>query len=140
MYLDLFKKYFWIITLILLMFAALISADIVNNIIRGAIELPLNSISVAENGKTSRQRNDFPEVRDIGYYSIIYERNIFNSKASPFSGIKPGEGPAPLSELRAKLIGTVVGSEDVSFAVIINSDSQDVGIYKVNDMLMNEAR
>lgn len=139
MYIEYIKKSFWIINSLLIILTAIVLADISNNILRKIIEPPVKNTQVAEPSHQTGRLIQKPK-KDIGYYSVIYERNLFNSSEGPLTGIV-SEGPAPLSELKAKLIGTVVSeAEDFSFAVIMDTVTNETGIYHVNDMLLNEAK
>jgi general secretion pathway protein C len=119
----------------------IVLADITNNILRKIIEPPVKEINIQSSKTATQQARVIQKPKnDIGYYSVIYERNLFNSSGSPLSGVI-SEGPAPLSKLNAKLIGTVVSEvENFSFAVILNTATNETGIYHVNDMLLNEAK
>lgn len=141
MYIEYIKRSFWIINSILIILTGFVLADIFNNILRKIIEPPVKNINL-QFEKTVNQlgRTIQKPKNDLGYYSIIYERNLFNSSGGPLTGIV-SEGPAPLSQLKAKLIGTVVSEkEDFSFAVIMDTSTNETGIYHVNDMLLNEAK
>lgn len=143
MYIEYIKKSFWIINSILVILTGIVLADISNNILRKIIEPPVKTINI-QFGKTVDQAGKMIQrpKNDLGYYSIIYERNLFNSSGGPLTGIVSA-GPAPLSQLKAKLIGTVVSdseAEDFSFAVIMDTGTNETGIYHVNDMLLNEAK
>lgn len=140
-YLEYLKKYFWIVNSILIILTAIVLADIASNILRKFIEPPVKNIQVQVNTEQRAQKIFPVQKKDLGYYSVIYERNIFNSKANPLTDIVPTEGPAPLSQIKAKLIGTVVANiEKFSFAIIQDTTTNETGIYRVNDMLLNEAR
>lgn len=141
MYIEYIKKSFWIINSILVIMTGIVLADITNNILRKIIEPPVKEINIQSSKTATQQARVIQKPKnDIGYYSVIYERNLFNSSGSPLSGVI-SEGPAPLSKLNAKLIGTVVSEvENFSFAVILNTATNETGIYHVNDMLLNEAK
>ncbi len=141
MYVEYIKKLFWIINSILIILTGIVLADISNNILRKIIEPPVKNLSIQPESKVPQtERISQRQRKDIGYYSIIYERNLFNSKGGALDGIV-SEGPAPLSQLRAKLIGTVVADvEEFSFAVIMDTGTNETGIYRVNDMILNEAK
>ncbi len=141
MYIEYIKKSFWIINSILIVLTGFVLADISNNILRKIIEPPVKNINLQFEKTVNQTGKMIQKPRtDLGYYSIIYERNLFNSSGGPLTGVVT-EGPAPLSQLKAKLIGTVVSEkEDFSFAVIMDTSTNETGIYHVNDMLLNEAK
>ncbi len=141
MYIEYIKKSFWIINSILIILTGIVLADISNNILRKIIEPPVKNLNIHSEKKTPQiDRILQREKKDIGYYSIIYERNLFNSRAGALDSIVT-EGPAPLSQLKVKLIGTVVSDvEKFSFAVIMDTGTNETGIYRVNDMILNEAK
>ena len=113
--------------LLLLTIAAFLSASIVNTWIAGFYRTrPALSAGPppAEAAPAAK--------RPIAYYSLITERDIFN----PPRANEP-EAAAPVSELKARLLGTAPGAGMDSFA-IIEDDAQKVQqLYRVGDTLQN---
>jgi len=140
-YIEYFKKFFWIINGILIILTAVVLADITNNILRKVIEPPVATLEIPQSKPAfESRRNVNARKNDINYYSIIYERNLFNSSAGPITGDVTA-GPAPLSQLNVQLIGTVVSDvEKFSFAVIMDKATSETKIYRVNDVILNEAK
>lgn len=92
--------------------------------------------------RTERQ----PQTKPINTYSLITRRNVFNSRYTGESiAGEDGTGQkssAPLkrAELNAKLIGTVSGSRENSFAIIEDGSSKTQQLYQIDDMLLEQAR
>ncbi|UCD84818.1 MAG: type II secretion system protein GspC [Deltaproteobacteria bacterium] len=140
-FIDNLKRYFWIINILLITlcayFASQIFTDYLCRKLRVTPKVSLSSAKVATVPEVSPQR-------DLSFYSVITERNIFNSRASEMmaeAGIAALSGPVVESSLKATLLGTVASQfTEFSFAVIQDSVSQQVGIYRVGDLILNEAK
>lgn len=132
------KKYFWIINLFLITILIFLTADILNGFVERWLTVEA-SIPKKEEVKLDKKRQ---KNRDKDYYEVIAERNIFNSLATGFEGVDLGNIPQDLPEtpLQVVLLGTVVGPEEFSFAVIQDKTSKDTSIYRVNDIVLNEAK
>lgn len=79
-----------------------------------------------------------------GDYQAIIEKNIFGVKDSSFVQIQPlGKESAnglireASQELGLMLLGTICGSEAVSRAVIKDTKTNEIGLYRTNDTVAN---
>ncbi len=133
-YIELFKKYSWLINLVLLIVLAYILASFTSAYVRSKLFiLP----SAGAGNATVQQKTMVSQVKkDQGYYTSIVERNIFNSSAQGLDEMTTGgSGPVSKTNLNAKLLGTVSGSPEYAYAVI-QLDS-DTSVYRVKDHLGN---
>jgi general secretion pathway protein C len=80
--------------------------------------------------------------RSVKDFSRILERNLF-AQPAPLGGIVVPTpellAPQILSPLAVRLVGTVVGDPEDSFAFIENTQSREQGLYRVNDLILGEA-
>lgn len=118
------QRYFTIINGALIALSAYFAADIVNSIIEKKIEAVPPVIANIEKGQTSSPK------RDINSYSVIFEKNLFGSEYPKTKA----EGDAPARPaVNIKLIGTVTGGSDFSYAVIEENNEQ--AVYKLNQKI-----
>lgn len=131
----LLAKYVWLVNLVLLVGFTYLLADLASLFISQRLEVnpllpPVESLTV-----TSGQVRSAPEV-----YTAIVERNIFSSR--PVSSISP-TGSAPVvqrSPMRIKLIGTVAGEPENSFAVIENLATKEQHLYRLEDPVAEDGK
>jgi general secretion pathway protein C len=139
-FIDTLKKYFWAINIILISLCAYLCSQIFTDYLgQRWIVVPRAPLSSARE-VTEPQLS---QKRDLSFYSVITERNIFNSRAQEMAEAELAEllGPVEESNLSVKLFGTVVSQlPDFSFAVIQDSVSKQVDIYRLNDLILNEAK
>jgi general secretion pathway protein C len=138
------KRYLWVKNLLFLGLACYLAAGIGNNLILARLSRP------AEVARPLAR----PEVRSprqvaqktLNTYSLITRRNVFNSRYTGESAAgEDGAGQkssAPLkrAELNAKLIGTVSGSRENSFAIIEDGSTKTQQLYQIDDTLLEQAR
>jgi general secretion pathway protein C len=134
------QRYFWIINILLISLCAYFSSQIFTDYLRRRWRVvPKVPLSPAK-------EETVPEVnpkRDLSFYSVITERNIFNSRAEEMAEAELAEllGPVEESNLSVKLFGTVTSQyPELSFAVIQDSISKQVEIYRLNDLILDEAK
>ncbi len=112
--------------LLLLALAAFFSASTVNALIAGRYRVaPKISLDAGPTASAAHVR------RPLSDYAAITERDLFNPP-------KPVEAPAPpppVSELRAKLIGTAPSPNSDSFAIIEDDANKQQQLYRVGDGL-----
>jgi len=82
--------------------------------------------------------------REFADYQVIIDRNIFNSEpfdlASAIDGLEAdSKEPVQKSDLKVKLIGTIVGSPENTYSVIEDLSTHKQEVYHLNDMVLNEA-
>ena len=138
-FIESLKRYFWAINIFLISLGAYFSSQIFTDYLRQRWKvIPKVSFSSAREVTT-------PEVgqkRELSFYSVIAERNVFNSRAKDMvAGAAELYGPLAETSLKVKLFGTVASQlPEFSFAVIQDSVSKLVDIYRLNDLILNEAK
>lgn len=112
--------------LFLLALAALFSASTLNALIAGhyrsAPKLSLAPVAAQRAPATRRPLSD---------YASISARDVFN----PPRPVEAAAPPAPVSELKAKLIGTAPSPNSDSFAIIEDDTNKTQQLYRVGDSL-----
>ncbi len=100
--------------------------------------------SAAGDENTIIEKSTGSRQNQTGDYRAIIEKNIFGVKDSSFVQIQPYcEGSADglirqaSQELGLVLLGTICGSEVVSRAVIKDTKSNEIGLYKTSDNVAN---
>ena len=120
-----FLKRFWVVTILFLVTAALLAAQLTSDLIA-------RNLWVAEVGDAPAPVDGADPVapQRLGDYRVIQQRNLFNAHpkpitAAPAAPVSAPEGvpaapltPAALPPLQLTLIGTAVIQEGRSFAVI----------------------
>jgi len=134
------KRYLWIKNIIFLIASSYLMANIVQTIILS--RLPKSNLLEINQAKASS-----PDLaaKSLNTYSLISRKNIFNSQSSGDTASGQGKGqksnePLKKTELNIKLVGTVVGSHDSSFAIIEDNSTQKQELYQIDDMLQDQAR
>ncbi len=114
------QRHFTIINGMLIALSAYIAADMLDSMLAKKIEAVPKVIANVE-----KERLPEPKA-NINNYSVIFEKNLFGSEAP---GIK-GEGASPAKTAAdIKLIGTVSGGEDSSYAII--EEEREQVVYKL---------
>ncbi|HEY5600445.1 MAG TPA: type II secretion system protein GspC [Candidatus Manganitrophaceae bacterium] len=134
------KSYFWVLHLLLISAGSYFVADMANLAIGSKLEA---SIEVPKQPTTTPVRASLKGEGGSDYSSII-EGNIFNSKlrgkkveAPTTAQPLPAAPPAPLN---VNLLGTVVGSEGISFAIIEDGKTKEQLLYALGDFLAEDAK
>jgi len=138
------KRFLWIKNILFIVLFSYITAKIGQNLLLASIPtVPLDTGSQPEAHAKPRARIS---KRPLNYYRLIARRNIFNSEytgdedtAKQAQSVKTNR-PLKKAELNVKLIGTVVGSRENSFAIIEDPRSRRQELYQVDDMIQDEAR
>lgn len=137
MLLSLFKKYVWLVNLVLIVAIAYVVALAVNDRIGDSIYSPSKDIlSVNDSSnKFVRLKTTQP---NRAYYEVILTRNIFGLDSRAFSDAddSPGaSGDAPKTNLNIELLGTHLNIQGKSIAVIKNSDNGKINGYSDGDII-----
>lgn len=139
-----FKSYFWVLHLAMIAAGAYFIADMANVAIGSRLEA---SIAPRSPGNPS----GVPAAASKGTgrdYNAIVGGNIFNSKmrgkqpevAGPNSDLPLPAVAVPRVPLNQTLIGTVVGSEGESYAVIEDIKSREQLLYRIGDPLGEDGK
>jgi general secretion pathway protein C len=132
------KRHLWVVHLALIAAGVYIGSDLFWAIVASRIEitsrLPTNSPSATA---------ETAEKRALQQYAVIQERNLFGARgrtATPPPTRSPAPAPAaakPAANL--KLVGTVVGSPERTYAVIEDLSTKRQELYRIGD-LVREAK
>ena len=138
------KKYFWAINLLFIAGVAYLVTSTANTYVADTFEIPeelKRSTRKKAPGKSAR--------RKFADYKVVVDRNVFNSvPTTDGTDIDPpptettregGEGDIQPSDLKVKLIGTIVGAPENSYSVIEDLSTKKQDVYHLGDMLLNEA-
>ncbi len=138
------KNFTPLLNLTLIALSAWLLADTVNAVIEHKLR-PIPDATTAKSRARIRRAS-----KQVENNQVIVERNLFESAlAEPVEAppeeqsgkeeIDTGE-PGQPSDIRASLVGTVVASDKRwSMAMITDLTKSETGIYRIGDMLMDEA-
>src|SRR5688572_4189982 len=112
----------------LLALAAFFSATIVNGIVAARLDSVPTARLDAEPAAAA------PVRHTLASYGVITEKDIFNP---PRAAAAVAPAAQPVSELKARLIGTAPGTGIDSFAVIEDQTSKTQQLYRVGDPIQN---
>ena len=128
------KRYLWLMHLALIAVGVYIGSDLFWAIVGSRIEpgsrVPITSPSAAA---------ETTEQRALQHYAVIQERNLFGARgrtATP-SPPRPPAPPPPPSKPAAnlKLVGTVVGPPERTYAVIEDLSTKRQDLYRLGDVV-----
>ncbi|MFZ3064074.1 MAG: type II secretion system protein GspC [Nitrospirota bacterium] len=122
------QRYFTIINGLLIAISAYVAADTIDSIIAKKIEAVPTVIA-----NTEKEQIPAPKT-DINHYSVIFEKNLFGSD-------KPGSRPEDANSKLAvniKLIGTVAGGHDSSYAII--EEEREQVVYKLKQNISDGSK
>ncbi len=133
-----FKRYFWVVYFLFLPLGAYLVADMINLVIGSRLEASIKPIG-EENAPA------FPSTVSGKSYLDVIEGNIFNAKmrgkTEEATSVPQAEViQAPPPDLRVILIGTVVGEEGNSYAIIDNQITREQSLYRLGESIDNQAK
>jgi general secretion pathway protein C len=126
------KRYLWLIHLALIAAGVYIGSDLFWAIVGARIEpssrLPSAAASTAA---------ETTEKQALQYYAVIQERNLFGARGrtalpSPIRSPSPAP-PAAKPAANLKLVGTVVGAPERTYAVIEDLSTKRQDLYRLGD-------
>jgi general secretion pathway protein C len=127
------KQYLWMGHLALIALVALVGADLFWAIMASRLE------SGTQAPTLSRPAVQPPEQRGFQQYAIVQERNLFGGR-----GRQAAVAPKPAAPAKAvptktgptlKLVGTVVGSAEHTYAVIEDLSTKKQDLYRLGDLI-----
>ncbi len=137
MLLSLFKKYVWLVNLLLIVAIAYVIALAVNDKIGDSIYSPSKDILSGNDNS-----NKFVRLKTTqpnrAYYEVILTRNIFGLDNTTFSntdGSGGASGDAPKTNLNIELLGTHLNIKGDSIAVLKNNDSGEINGYSDGEII-----
>jgi general secretion pathway protein C len=128
------KRYLWLVHLVLIAAGVYVGSDLFWAILGTRIEtsnrLPTTFPSTAA---------ETTEKYALQQYAVIQERNLFGARgrasASPPPRSAPPSAPATKPAANLKLVGTVVGVPDRTYAVIEDLGTKRQDLYRLGDMV-----
>jgi general secretion pathway protein C len=128
------KRYLWLTHLVLIAVGVYIGSDLFWAIVGSRIEpgsrLPINSPSAAA---------DTTEQRSLPQYAVIQERNLFGARGrvapQPPPRAPAAAPPAAKPAANLKLVGTVVGPPERTYAVIEDLSTKRQDLYRLGDVV-----
>lgn len=128
------SRFFAPLLIVLITLAAWLLADLINLVLGDQLTVP-TAKALASTGIVTTQT----ELGRRDLVSAILERNIFNSRpVPPISSIETSATEMP--DLKLRLIGTVVGGAQSSFAIIEDLTSREQQLYRLDDLVTQGAR
>jgi general secretion pathway protein C len=132
------KRYLWLIHLVLIAAGVYIGSDLFWAIVGARIETSHRPPSAAPSAAA-----ETTEKRALQHYAVIQERNLFGARgratATPAPRTPPPPPPAAKPAANLKLVGTVVGAPDRTYAVIEDLGTKRQDLYRLGD-LVREAK
>jgi len=127
------KRYITIINLILI---AIVIHYGVNSFYKIAVlKLDVTDVATATGKKTSPVESE--DFQPMAYYQPIFERHLFGKE--PETNLKPEQiqiDTLKQTELKLKLWGTVIGGDNLTYAVI-ESDRAGQNLYRTGDTIQS---
>ena len=128
------KRYLWLIHLALIAAGVYIGSDLFWAIVGSHIE-PGSRVPFASPSAATATT----EQRALQQYAVIQERNLFGGKGRtpdpPRPPPPPSQPPPPKPAANLKLVGTVVGPPERTYAVIEDLSSKRQELYRVGDVV-----
>jgi general secretion pathway protein C len=132
------KRYLWLVHLVLIAAGVYIGSDLFWAIVGSRIETSNRLPTV-----TPSAAAETAEKRALPQYAVIQERNLFGARGRavtpppPRTSAPPPPAPKPAANL--KLVGTVVGTPERTYAVIEDLSTKRQDLYRLGD-LVREAK
>jgi general secretion pathway protein C len=128
------KRYLWLVHLVLIAIGVYIGADLFWAIMEARLEVN----SRAPNSSPSATA-ETPEKRPFQQYAIIQERNLFGARGRAAAPPPPRPATPPPPPAKAapnlKLVGTVIGSAEHTYAVIEDLGAKRQELYRLGDLI-----
>jgi general secretion pathway protein C len=132
------KRYLWLIHLVLIAAGVYIGSDLFWAIVGARIETSHRLPSAAPSATA-----EATEKRMLQHYAVVQERNLFGARGRaatpPPPRTPPPPPPAAKPAANLKLVGTVVGTPDRTYAVIEDLGTKRQDLYRLGD-LVREAK
>ena len=133
------KRYLWLIHLVLIAAGVYIGSDLFWAIVGSRIETSSRPLTASPSAAA-----ETTEKRALPQYAVIQERNLFGARGravTPPPPRTPSPVAAPVTKPAAnlKLVGTVVGTPERTYAVIEDLSTKRQDLYRLGD-LVREAK
>ena len=131
-----FKKVFWILIFLILTFAAYLAADLLTLHFKTFLDVPRSNHAAAPR----KEMNDKKGKNRKQYYEIVSQRDLFQiqppkGEAKKTKEEEEEEKVAPITQLRLKLLGTMIGKGIIPFAIILDERSRKQDLYTEGDQI-----
>lgn len=127
------KKINWLIILLLIAVCAYLGAEAFSFYLKRIWDVaPKAFLTISD-----KQGNEKSRGRDAEFYKIISSRDLFSLNPPEKESTKEGEVQknVPLTELKLKLLGTMVGRGVAPYAIIKDLKTRSQDIYRVGDSI-----
>jgi len=131
-----FKKVFWILIFLILTFTAYLAADLAILHFKTFLDVPRTNHVASPKTETNDKRGKNRRQ----YYEIISQRDLFQIQPAKGEAKKTKEEEeeekvAPITQLRLKLLGTMIGRGIIPFAIILDERSRQQDLYTEGDQI-----
>jgi len=128
------KKTFWIVIFLLATISAYLAADTITVHLKALLDVPPATIFPSR-----QEERDTPKIINRkGYYQIVAQRDLLQvqpTKEGPQGDTKEEEKVAPLTVLKLKLLGTMIGNGIVPFAIILDESTRKQDLFTEGDQI-----
>jgi general secretion pathway protein C len=129
------KRYFWLIHLAIIAAGVYIGSDLFWAIVGARLEVRSRVTS-----SSPATAVEAAEPRAFPQYAVIQERNLFGARGRATAPPSPARTPPPAAPATKpaaplKLVGTVVGSGDYTYAVIEDLSTKRQDLYRLGDQI-----
>jgi len=125
------KQYFWVIHLALLTLGVYVGAHLFWAIVESRMETGSRALTLSRSAAVQVQ-----EKRPFQHYAIIQERNLFGGKGGTATPVPQPTRAAPVkTPLNLKLVGTVVGTSEHTYAIIEDLNAKKQDLYRQGDLV-----
>ena len=130
------SKYIVLFNIALLVGFTYLLADVASLLIGQRLEVDMDLPPVESLAATTGQVRPTKEL-----YKAIVERNIFGTRSAVGSiALTESVAPVERSPLRIKLVGTIVGIPEDSYAVIFDQEKKKQHLYRLNDPVGDDGK
>ena len=128
------KRYLWVIYLVLIAAGVYIGADLFWAILGSQMVIGSRFPTTAQSATA-----ETPERRPFQQYGVIQERNLFGARGRvappPPARTAPVTTAPTRQPISLKLVGTVVGNSDQTYAVIEDVSAKRQELYRLGDLI-----
>ena len=125
------KQYFWVIHLALITLGVYVGANLFWAVVESRMDTGSRALTLSQSAAVQVQ-----EKRPFQHYAIIQERNLFGGKGATAALAPQPTRAAPVkTPLNLKLVGTVVGSSENTYAIIEDLNAKKQDLYRPGDLI-----
>lgn len=127
------KKSFWVLIFLLATLSAYLAADLISVHLKTVLDVAPTNFHTPPQGEKSSPKNGNLKK----YYKIIAQRDLFQLQPSKKNGLQEKEEEeekvAPITDLKLKLLGTMMGKGIMPFAIILDKKTKKQNLYTEGD-------